>query len=130
MSEQITVTGLVATDPKHTTTTEGVDVVSFRLASTRRKLDRESGKWVDADTNWFTVVAFRDLAANAAASVSKGQRIIAVGNLRIREWTTDERHGTNVEIEASALGHDLSWGTSEYTRTPRKSQDDGEGRED
>jgi single-strand DNA-binding protein len=38
------------------------------------------------------------------------------GRLRVRDWQTDDRTGTNVEIEAETLGHDLFWGTAVFTR--------------
>ena len=50
MSDLITLTGLVATPPKHIVTNEGLQITSFRLASTQRKFDRAQDKWVDADT--------------------------------------------------------------------------------
>ena len=121
MSDQITLTGLVATPPKHIVTNEGLQITSFRLASTQRKFDRTEQKWVDADTNWYTVTAFRTLAANAIGSILKGQRVIVTGRLRIREWQTDEKNGTTIEVDADSLGHDLTFGTSSFTRTPSAS---------
>ena len=118
MSDQITLTGLVATPPKHIVTSEGLQITSFRLASTQRRFDRAEQKWVDADTNWYTVTAFRTLAANAIGSILKGQRVIVTGRLRIREWQTDEKNGTTIEVDADSLGHDLTFGTSSFTRTP------------
>jgi single-strand DNA-binding protein len=35
----------------------------------------------------------------------------------VRDWETDEKKGRTVEIEAEALGHDLSWGTAAFTRS-------------
>jgi Single-stranded DNA-binding protein len=118
MSDTITLTGLVATPPKHIVTSEGLQITSFRLASTQRRFDRTEQKWVDADTNWYTVTAFRALAANAIGSILKGQRVIVQGRLRIREWQNDDRAGTTIEVDADALGHDLMFGTSQFTRTP------------
>ncbi len=66
--------------------------------------------------NWYTITTFRQLADNAALSVKKGERVFLTGRLRIREWESGERSGTTVEIEAESLGHDLSWGTSSFTR--------------
>jgi single-strand DNA-binding protein len=117
MTDTITITGLVATVPRHLVTTEGLSITSFRLASTQRRFDRSHEKWVDGDTNWYTITTFRQLAINAAGSVSKGDRVVATGRLRIRDWENGERAGTNVDIEADALGHDLSWGTSSFSRT-------------
>jgi single-strand DNA-binding protein len=117
MTDTITITGLVATVPRHLVTTEGLSITSFRLASTQRRFDRSHERWVDGDTNWYTITTFRQLAINAAGSVSKGDRVVATGRLRIRDWENGERAGTNVDIEADALGHDLSWGTSSFSRT-------------
>ena len=118
MSDQITLTGIVATPPKHIVTNEGLQITSFRLASTQRRFDRAQEKWVDADTNWYTVTAFRSLAANAIGSILKGQRVIVSGRLRIRDWTAGEKTGTTIEVDADSLGHDLTFGTSAFTRTP------------
>ena len=118
MSDTITLTGIVATPPKHIVTSEQLQITSFRLASTQRKFDRTEQKWVDADTNWYTVTAFRSLAANAIGSILKGQRVIVTGRMRIRDWATDEKTGTTIEVDADSLGHDLTFGTSVFTRTP------------
>lgn len=118
MSDQITLTGIVATPPKHIVTGEGLPITSFRLASTQRRFDRTEQKWVDADTNWYTVTAFRALATNAIGSILKGQRVLVTGRLRIRDWESGEKSGTTIEVDADALGHDLVFGTSSFTRTP------------
>ena len=117
MSDQVTVVGLVATTPRHLVTQDGLPITSFRLASSHRKFDRKENKWVDGETNWFTVTAFRQLAINSAGSVAKGDRVIVSGKLRVRDWDNGERAGTSVEIEADGLGHDMSWGSSVFTRT-------------
>ena len=117
MSDHITITGLVATQPRHMVTSEGLPITSFRLASTQRRFDTSTEKWIDGETNWYTVNAFRQLATHTAESVDKGDRILVVGKLRIREWESDERTGTNIEVEADAIGHDLSWGTGVFTRS-------------
>ena len=117
MTDTITITGLVATEPRRMTTSTGLDIASFRLASTQRRYDQEDQKWVDGETNWYTVSAFRQLAINLFASVEKGNRVIITGTLRIRSWESGDKHGTNVDVEADTIGHDLTWGTSEWTRT-------------
>jgi hypothetical protein len=86
MSDTISVTGLVATTPRHITTSEGLAITSFRLASSQRRYDRTQQRWIDADTNWYTVSCFRGLASNAAGSVVKGDRVMVSGRLKIRDW--------------------------------------------
>lgn len=117
MTDTITITGFVATDPRHLITSEGLPITSFRLASTQRRYDRAQKTWVDGETNWFTVTAFRQLALNGAISISKSQRVIVTGRLRIRQWQNAEKTGTTVEIEAEGIGHDLGWGTAAFTRS-------------
>jgi single-strand DNA-binding protein len=115
--DNISLTGVVATTPRHITTNEGLDITSFRLASSQRRYDKAHNSWVDVGTNWYTVTAFRQLAANMANSLSKGDRVVASGRLRIREWVNGEKHGMNIEVEAEAVGHDLSWGSSSFTKS-------------
>lgn len=116
MTDTITLTGLVATEPKHLTTTEGLPITSFRLASTQRRYDRARQTWIDGDTNWYTVTSFRRLASNSSTSILKGQRVIVTGRLRLRDWESGDRKGHTVEVEADALGHDLTWGTAQFQR--------------
>ncbi len=117
MTDTLTLIGLVATIPRHLVTSEGLAITSFRLASTQRRFDRTKNQWVDGETNWYTVTTFRQLAINAAASVNKGDRVVVAGRLRIREWTAGDKSGTNVEVDAEAVGHDLSWGSTVYSRS-------------
>jgi single-strand DNA-binding protein len=116
MSDIITLTGVVATPPRSLTTSEGLAITSFRLASSQRRFDRTQEKWVEGDTNWYTITTFRQLAANSAVSVKKGERVVVTGRLRIRDWSNGEKAGTSVDIEADAVGHDLSWGTASFSR--------------
>ena len=117
MSELIAVTGLVATTPRHLVTQDGLPITSFRLASSQRRFDRAQNKWVEGETNWYTVSSFRQLAINSSTSVSKGDRVAVIGKLHVRDWDNGERAGTSVEVEADAIGHDLNWGSSSFTRT-------------
>jgi single-strand DNA-binding protein len=116
VSDIITLTGIVGTEPRAVTTSEGLAITSFRLASTQRKFDKSQEKWVDGETNWYSISTFRQLATNAAVSVKKGERILVTGRLRIRDWENGTKAGTNIEIEAESLGHDLSWGTAAFSR--------------
>jgi len=124
MTDLITVTGVVGSDPRHTVTNQGLAITSFRLASTRRYFDRAKGSWEDGETNWFTVATFRNLAVNAARSLRKGERVVVRGRLRLRAWDTGEKSGLAVEIEADAVGHDLTWGTADWQKAgPARSAD-------
>jgi len=116
MSNPITVVGTIATEPRRIVTQSGVVLCSFRVASGDRRYDREQGKWVDGETNWFGVTAFRSLAEHALGSLRKGERVVVSGRLRLRQWESGEKSGLSVEVEAEALGHDLRWGVSRFEK--------------
>ena len=91
MNDKVTLTGLVATTPRHLVTSEGLNIVSFRYATTQRRYNKATKQWTDGDTNWYTVSCFGTLASNASTSVRKGDRVIVSGKLRIRDWETDRK---------------------------------------
>jgi single-strand DNA-binding protein len=111
------VSGLVATTPRHIVTAEGLGITSFRLAETIEKLDPKTGKSDWDSTNWYTISILGVGAFNVADSIDKGDRVLVSGNLKIRDWDNGETTGTSVEIVADAIGHDLNYGTSVFTRT-------------
>ncbi len=119
MSDHITVIGNIATEPEQRRTAAGIAVTSFRVASSQRHFDSRTGEWVDGITNWYRVSAFRALGENAFGSLSKGQRVIVTGKLRVKEWESGGKKGVDVEIDADGLGHDLMWGTTSFQRVAR-----------
>ncbi|MEU0333298.1 single-stranded DNA-binding protein [Streptomyces sp. NPDC006193] len=117
MNETIVcVVGNVATRPAYRELAAGPSA-RFRLAVTARYWDREKSTWTDGHTNFFTVWANRQLAANVAACVEVGQPLIVQGRLKVR---TDLREGqqqrASADIDAVAIGHDLSRGTALFHR--------------
>ena len=127
----VTVCGNLVADPRYRRTDDGLDICSFRIGATPRRFDRATQAWVDGPTSWFSVTAWRALATNCAASLRRGERVVVQGRLRTRDWTSDEgRTGTSVEIDALAVGHDLTWGTTSFTRVVRTEKLDVPGREE
>jgi single-strand DNA-binding protein len=112
----ITIVGNVVDEPKLRETNSGVKVLSFRIASTSRRYDRESERWTDISTMYATVTCWRWLAENVAASLRKGQPVIATGNIYTREYRVDETVRASYEMDAIAVGHDLARGRTEFTK--------------
>jgi single-strand DNA-binding protein len=112
----VTVVGNVATEPETTVIATGLAVTRFRLATTARRFDNERGGWTDGPTSFYTVRAWRNLAGNVKESVGLGEPLVVHGRLRVREDEKDGRRYVATEIEATAIGHDLSRGVARFTR--------------
>lgn len=119
MKDHITIVGNVGADPEFRRLPDGTPVISLRVASTERRYDTKSGAWVDGSTSWYKVSVFRGLGEHVAASVRRGQRVIVFGSLVIKRWEAGEKSGTDAEIDALAVGHDLAFGTTVFTGEAR-----------
>jgi len=114
----VTIIGNVLTAPEWRRTTQsGTLVTNFKVASTSRRLDRESGRWVDGNSLRVRVNCWRKLAEGVASSVMVGDPVVVVGRLYTRDWIDDAgNHRTLYELEAVAVGHDLSRGRGRFQR--------------
>jgi single-strand DNA-binding protein len=119
---RVTLRGNVATDPTLRVTQTGTPVCTFRLAVTERRYDDAEQKMVDTATSWYTVSAWRGLAANVAASLSSGTTVVVQGRLRIRDYTWEEQPRTSADVDADAVGVDLAWGTARFTPNRRSAR--------
>lgn len=128
MADTITVLGNVASDPDRGATATGIPTLSFRMATNHRRPDGAGG-WIDAGTNWFEIRAYRALAENAEASLAKGDAVVVVGRLKLREWDSKDGKRMNAEIEAESIGQDLRRGRSAYQRVSYQARPRGEGGE-
>lgn len=112
----ITVVGNVAREPNLRVTPNGTRVVSFRLASTERRYDKALGAWRDGETVFYTVTCWRNVAENLMDSVEKGQPMVVHGRLRDGSYEKEGQWHPVFEIQALALGHDISRGVSKFTK--------------
>ncbi len=119
----VTLSGFVATTPTLFRSQSGNDFTSFRIAQTRRYLDRERGEWVDGRTLWFTVKAWKNTARNVAISLHKGDPVVVTGRLSLDEWDGQDGPRTSLVVEATALGPDLSLGEARFARTVHRRED-------
>lgn len=112
----ITVTGFVASDVESTPAGPGQEAAaSFMLGASPNTFDQATGAPLNESTQWFTVKLTGPLATNAAASLSKGHRVIASGRFGYRQWESSGRICSELTLNASALGHDLTFGSSSFT---------------
>ena len=104
----MTVVGNVVDAPRMRLTKNGHAVTNFRIASTSRRFDREQERYVDNATLFVNVTCWRAMAENAAPSLHKGQPVVVTGRYYSREYAVNEVARVAYELEANAVGHDLS----------------------
>ena len=86
----ITVVGNLTDDPELRFTPSGAAVAKFRIASTPRTMDRQSGEWKDGEPLFLACNIWRDAAEHVAESLQRGARVIVQGRLRQRSYETRE----------------------------------------
>ncbi|HEY9331705.1 MAG TPA: single-stranded DNA-binding protein [Streptomyces sp.] len=114
----VTLVGNAATGVEFRETASG-GMARFRFAVTPRRWDREKELWADGHTSFYTVWAWRTLATNLTGSVAVGEPLVVHGRLKVREEEREGQRRTFVDIEAVAVGHDLTRGTSAFRRVVR-----------
>jgi single-strand DNA-binding protein len=119
----VTFHGWVGGDVRHRIHKD-VSVATIRVAVTPRI--KRDGEWVDGETVWYAVTAWRSLADHASMSLKKGDAVFVHGRLRGAEtWQPEQGPpSTTVNVEAVLMGHDLTRGRSIfYKDVPRRDEE-------
>lgn len=118
---QITLVGNLVEDPDLRFTPSGQPVAKFRVASTPRYLDRQTGEWKDGESLFLTCNVWRQAAENVAETLRRGMRVIVQGRLRQRSYETREGEKRTVyEIEVDEVGPSLRNATAKVNKTTRQ----------
>lgn len=113
----VTLVGNLTRDPELRFTSGGRGTAQFGLAVSRRY--QVNNEWQE-QTSFFNIVAWGTLGENAAASLSKGTRVIVTGRLEQRQYETKEGEKRSVvEIIADEIGPSLRWARAEVERIAR-----------
>ena len=116
----ITVIGNLTADPELRYTSSGIPVCSFRVASTPRVRNRQTGEWSDGDPLFLGCEVWRDAAENAGESLKKGMRVIVQGNLAQRSYQTQAGEQRTVyELKNCEVGPSLFRARAQVTRNER-----------
>jgi single-strand DNA-binding protein len=123
----VTLVGNVTRDPEMRFLNSGVGIATFGVAVSKRRKN-EAGQWEDGETEFYDVVAWRELGENVAESITKGQRVVVVGRLSQRSWETDDgQKRSKIEVVADEVGPSLRWATADVARVQRSSGGGGGG---
>ena len=90
---KVILVGNLGRDAELRATPGGLEVISFSVATTERKRDRETNQWTD-QVEWHRVKMFRDTNKSRSTVheyLKKGQKVYVEGRLQTREWTNKEQ---------------------------------------
>jgi single-strand DNA-binding protein len=119
---QITIAGNLVDDPELRYTPTGQAVAKFRVASTPRFRDNQTGEWKDGDSLFLTCNVWRQAAENVAESLQRGMRVIVQGRLRQRSYETREGEKRTVyEVEVDDVGPSMRNASAKVTKSNRSS---------
>lgn len=120
---QTTLMGNVTADPSEHKQGDGTTTVKLRIAVTGRYYNTAVQDFTDRKTEFITIFARRALGQNVMRSVRRGQPLVVTGRMSTSEWQGEDgaaRYSLN--LQAEAIGHDLTYGTSVFTK-PLRAQD-------
>ena len=99
---RMTLIGNVGTDPEMRYTPNGNPVTSFRIAASRSYTGQDGER--RQETEWFTVVAWNQLAEQCSQFLAKGRRAYVEGRLHSNQWQgADGQNRFTNEIIASRV---------------------------
>lgn len=116
---QITVTGNLTSDPTLRFLSSGAAVASFTIAASDRVKDKDTGEYKDGPTTFFRASVWRGMAENAAESLRKGQRVIASGRMKTREYDKDGETRLSVELDVDEIGPSLRYATASVQKAEK-----------
>ena len=85
---KVMIIGNVGTDPEMRYTASGDAMTTFRVATNFRYTSREGER--REETEWFSIIAWRNLAEQCSQFLQKGRRVYVEGRLRSRSWETPD----------------------------------------
>lgn len=113
----ITFLGNITADPELRYTAQGTPVLNLRVASTPTRYNKKTGQREDQEPTFLTCYAWRHLAENAAATFTKGMRVIVYGTLHQRQWEAkDGTKRSTYEVTVTDLGPSLMFATAQIQR--------------
>ncbi len=100
MYQQITLIGNLGRDPEMRYTPSGTPVTSFNVA-VNRSWTGQDGQRQDK-TTWFRISAWQRLAETCNQFLTKGQRVLVVGEVEEPSTWTDREGNTRASLEVRA----------------------------
>jgi len=105
MTNTITITGRLASDPELRFAASGTAMCNISIPDQKRVKNRDTGEWEDASaTTWFRVTVFKEAAEALAEQARKGDTVVVTGRLITREWTNkDGEVKSSLEVDYATV---------------------------
>ena len=124
MFQQITLVGNLGRDPEMRYTPSGVPVASFSVATSRR-YQAQDGQWQEK-TVWFRVTAWRKTAETVSQYLTKGSKVLIIGEVEEPRTWVDKDGNTQASLEVTAQtirflsgrGDNAGGGGGDFQREP------------
>jgi single-strand DNA-binding protein len=100
MYQQITLIGNLGADPEMRYTPNGQPVTSFRMAVSRTWTGQDGQR--QEKTVWFRVTAWRKLAETASQYLTKGSKVLVVGEVEEANAYIDKEGKARATLEVTA----------------------------
>jgi single-strand DNA-binding protein len=112
----ITIIGNLCDSPELRFTAAGKAIANFTVAVSKRV--RDGDQWKDGPSSFYRCSLWDTPAENMTESLSKGQRVIVVGEIAQRSYETNAGEKRSVfEVTASEVGPSLKWATAKVEKT-------------
>jgi single-strand DNA-binding protein len=105
---KMTLVGRLCTDINTRLTSDGQTMAIFTVAVNERKFDKELGTWVAGNSLFMKVKSFGKLAEHVAATLRKGDPVVASGRINTNKYEKDGQLRSEIELTAGAIGPDLA----------------------
>jgi len=120
MSNHITITGRLATDPELRFASTGTAMCTVVVPDQKSRKNEQTGQWEEQSaTTWFRATVFKDAAEALAEHARKGDTVTVSGRLITREWTNkDGEVKSSLEVDFATVAVVPSRPAAQRTATP------------
>lgn len=101
-------------DPELGVTEAGKPFARLSLAINSRRRT-PTGEWVDGEPTFLRGVVWGEQASFVAESLSRGQRVVVLGQLVTRRWGPSDNRRSAFEIVVDEIGPSLRWTSAVIT---------------
>lgn len=119
MNEQ-TIVGNLTRDPEVYVSRNARTVTTFDVAVNRRRLDRDTGEWIEQTPVFHRVVTYGQLADNAAESLRRGVEVAVIGKFADDSYTAEDgTRRVRIVLEADVVAPSLRWAIARPMKVAR-----------